>query len=66
MDTCCHPIDLCTARKITCTVNYGALPSAEDKHRAQNCVKTRLKTEVLVPRATKVLPRITIEVSRAH
>lgn len=31
-----------------------------------DCVKTRLKTEVLVPKATKVLPRITTEVSRAH
>lgn len=33
MDTCCHPIDLCTVRKITFTINYGALLSAEDKHR---------------------------------
>lgn len=61
MDTCCHPIDLCTVRKITFTINNGALPSAEDKHRrlCEDKVKDR-DALVLVPKATKrFLPRIT-------
>lgn len=55
MDTCCHPINLCTVRKITFTINNRALPSAEDKHRrlCEDKVKDRAALVLLVPKVTK-------------